>query len=134
MAEVMARFVDSKGGKGVPCRSLLAARYAIDENPGAFDCCVIDLLLLDGNGSNLIRELHLTHPRLPTVLCSGLDIDVVSRESLHGVFLSKPFTPEALAAAIIDAMSKADTDRPPRDSEVGDVPEEEPPTDKGLNG
>lgn len=110
MAAIMARHVDAMGGEGVAFHSMHAARDYLSEHTEV-DCAVIDLLMLDGNGSDLVRELAITRGP-PTVLISGVDLETVSREAMRGVFLAKPFTAEQLAEKILLAIGEGETERP----------------------
>lgn len=110
LAPVMARHVDAMGGKGIPFRSLAKARQYVVSNADEIDCAVIDLLMGDGNGAEWLRELELVH-HIPCVLVSGVDLETVSRESLRGIFLGKPFSAEELAAKILEAIGASEREK-----------------------
>lgn len=130
LAMPLARLIDSLGGSGVAVRSIKSARQYLYDHPEGIDAAVIDLLLLNGNGAELIREMRLVRPNLPCLLISGLDVPTVAREALTGeVFLAKPFSAEALGMFVLEAIGKADTDPPPRDS--AEFGEEELGTSEG---
>lgn len=113
LAEVAGRVVETLGGRALVAHSIRDAREILSQNRP--DAAVIDLLLSDGNGTDLIRELRLTRPEFPCVLFSGLDLPTVAREEApYAVFLGKPFSREELGAAVLEAIGKADTERPPR--------------------
>jgi CheY-like chemotaxis protein len=72
----------------------------------AFDVCVSDVVMPQGSGIDLARALRERRPGLPIVLVSG-DLRDHVRQSVPDdvVFLQKPFSAEALLAAIHEACA-----------------------------
>jgi CheY-like chemotaxis protein len=80
--------------------------------PGV-DAVVSDVVMPGIGGMELIRELRARWPELPVLFLSGYPGEDVSGELLPGsrqAFLQKPFSPDALAAALEDLLADA---RPP---------------------
>jgi CheY-like chemotaxis protein len=75
------------------------------------DALLSDVQMPGMDGFALVRELRERHPRLPIVLMSGfLSEDSAAQTAFP--FLSKPFTPQALSAAL--RMVIASSSRPER--------------------
>jgi signal transduction histidine kinase len=78
------------------------------EDPGGFDCILLDLSMPKLNGEEVYRELVAIWPDVPVILMSGhAEESVMSRfgqSSLAGV-LQKPVSTDELLEAIREAMS-----------------------------
>jgi DNA-binding response OmpR family regulator len=87
-------------------RSLLAA-WTILGRGRPPDLVVLDLVLCDGSGLDLYREVKARWPTLPVLVVTtregGAARNYVRRADAH-VFLAKPFGPDALAAAVRAAL------------------------------
>lgn len=112
-ATPLCRLVRSAGGVCEAYRSFVEARERLREDGEFFDVAIIDLFLLNGHGTDLIRELRIERPGLPCILLSGADQQTVMREELDCQFLGKPVEAGELYAAIVRAVENADT-APPR--------------------
>ena len=70
------------------------------------------------NGRQLSDRLKLVRPRLPVLFMSGYTDDEMVRRGLiepHHPFLSKPFTPEILAAKVRQMMTEPPASEPDRE-------------------
>jgi DNA-binding response OmpR family regulator len=70
---------------------------------GNFDAAIVDILLEDAMGYDVIAALRDRVPDLPIVAVSGLmslDLDVQMAKLSHVAFLRKPFRPGELIRAI----------------------------------
>ncbi|HWA14488.1 MAG TPA: ATP-binding protein [Burkholderiales bacterium] len=79
-------------------------------DPARFDAAVVDHLMPDMTGTDLIRQLHAIRPGLPIVLVSAYSGPVLSQEAAAaGVdqILSKPLDFRRLAQAMAEALSRA---------------------------
>jgi PAS domain S-box-containing protein len=77
------------------------------------DAVVSDVVMPGMSGSELIARLRCQSPGLPVLFLSGYTREEVRNEARHDVrqaFLQKPFSPDALAAALEDLLADA---RPP---------------------
>lgn len=82
---------------------LLAEKAATD-----FDVMVTDVVMPGMSGIELAKELRQRSPRTAIVFVSGYPRDVVGRQGeLGGPLIEKPFTIEALRAAIAKALLAA---------------------------
>ncbi len=76
---------------------------------GSFDLALLDYHLPDGVGSDLMEQIHLLHPRLPVILCSGLSCSMSIHEArARGAcrFLAKPITIHTLDSLIRSALAE----------------------------
>ncbi|MEO5988932.1 MAG: ATP-binding protein [Candidatus Eisenbacteria bacterium] len=77
------------------------------ENKGAIDLLVTDVIMPEMNGRDLAVTLLASHPTLKCLFISGYTADVIAR---HGVlkdgvhFLQKPFSISDIAAKVRDAL------------------------------
>jgi signal transduction histidine kinase/ActR/RegA family two-component response regulator/HAMP domain-containing protein len=91
-----------EAGSASEARSLAAA-------DGRIDLLLTDVVMPGGNGRELAESLTSAHPGLPVVFMSGYTADVVLRQGVvqdKVAFLSKPFTADALAAALRRALDR----------------------------
>jgi PAS domain S-box-containing protein len=85
----------------------VAGRYA-----GTIDLAITDLVMPVMGGRELARELACVRPDTRILFMSGYTEDAASQASLLNpgvVFLSKPFTPDALAEKVRETLSAAAT-------------------------
>ncbi|MCP4809462.1 MAG: response regulator, partial [Proteobacteria bacterium] len=74
------------------------AMLAADEPPGLL---ISDIVMPGLNGAQLVEAVRVRWPELPVLFMSGYSSDVLGETTLGDVeLLEKPFSPEALAAAI----------------------------------
>ena len=75
------------------------------------DLIVLDVMLPDGSGLELCRELHGHRPRIPVILLTALkeDIDrIIGLEIGADDYLGKPFNPRELVARIRAVLRRAE--------------------------
>jgi len=65
------RVLDKHGYTVQGATTIAEARAAFDRQEGRFDLVFSDVILPDGNGLDLVDELHFRRPDLPVLLCSG---------------------------------------------------------------
>lgn len=103
MRMILMRTLESTGREFVSADSLAEARAKIDST---IDLVLLDLLLPDGDGRELLRNLQTTAATagIPVVVMSGSDNDQIRRAAIEAgaaAFLEKPFD----AAALSDLVS-----------------------------
>jgi len=93
-------------------RVLLAANAAgaleLMDGQAMPDLVLTDLKMAGTDGAALARQLRADRPDLPVLLMSGYSEEFLRRENLlefEGVVIQKPFKPEHLVAAIVDALA-----------------------------
>lgn len=122
------RHFEARGAETLSAGSIERARALLFDAGERLDVAVCDLLLLNGNGATLIREIVLTRPEIACVLVSGADLEIIAFEGLRefeGVeFLGKPVKFEELEAAVARARARTKTEPAPPPSSP---PDDEPP-------
>jgi CheY-like chemotaxis protein len=86
------------------------ARAVARMHGGRIDLLLTDVVMPRLGGVELARELRATEPSLRTLFASGHAIDEVERRGVvagEGTFLHKPYTPDALVAAVRRALDAA---------------------------
>lgn len=96
LLRVLALVLEDQGYRVVTARNGRAA-LELSRTQGA-DIVVTDFMMPEMGGNELIAALHETRPRLPVILMSSLDEDIIQRACAgHARFFRKPFdVPEFL--------------------------------------
>jgi DNA-binding NtrC family response regulator len=85
------------------------ARQVFEQAGGRIDLLMTDVVMPEGSGRELAEDLLALSPGLRVVFMSGYTDDALIR---HGVLesrfrlIEKPFTPDALWAAVGEALEK----------------------------
>jgi CheY-like chemotaxis protein len=80
------------------------------------DALVTDVVMPGMSGRELVGRLRLRRPELPVMFLSGYTGEEVTDEvrgQPHQSFLQKPFSPQALAAALEELLGAGDPSAPP---------------------
>jgi signal transduction histidine kinase/ActR/RegA family two-component response regulator/HAMP domain-containing protein len=104
---VTARMLRELGYTVLEAGSASEARNVATTADGRIDLLLTDVVMPGGSGRELAEALTLARPGLPVVFMSGYTADVVLRQGIvqdKVAFLSKPFTADALAAALRRAL------------------------------
>ncbi|MEK0430374.1 MAG: hypothetical protein RL139_178 [Gemmatimonadota bacterium] len=84
------------------------ALEVIARHPGPIHLVVSDVVMPELGGPAMSRELRQSHPSLPVLFISGYSnhelVDEASGPSARSRFLGKPFTTEALTAAVREVL------------------------------
>lgn len=106
--QLAARILVARGYVVRTARTLEEARSAVDDT---IDLLLTDVILPDGSGEDLARELHREDPSLRVVFMSGYpDLDTFhssgfsERVDFEGSFLQKPFSAADLATRIRETL------------------------------
>jgi DNA-binding NtrC family response regulator len=135
----LRRNLEQRGATTLACGTVASARAVLFDTEEHVDAAICDLLLLNGNGAELIREIVLTRPEIACVLMSGADLDLIANEGLEGFegveFVGKPIDVDALERAISKARARLKTERapplPPESEPAPADPDSEPKTQPG---
>jgi DNA-binding response OmpR family regulator len=102
LGELIVRLLQPQALDVQWAQSLAAARSAL-AGPRPFDAMVLDIMLPDGNGLDLCREVRIGMPALPVMMLSarGDTIDrVLGLELGADDYLAKPFDASELTARL----------------------------------
>ncbi|HTR53572.1 MAG TPA: response regulator [Kofleriaceae bacterium] len=102
---VTARILQEAGCRVLEAATAEEARQVCVSHDGAIDVVVLDVVLSDGRGDLLIKELQGLRPTIATVLMSGYPAGALTPSG--GVprdLLAKPFSPSELRAAVARAL------------------------------
>ncbi|NOT07221.1 MAG: PAS domain S-box protein [Gemmatimonadales bacterium] len=108
----LTRRVLEQYGFGVhEARNGTEALASLDEAGRRVDAVVSDVVMPGMSGRELVGRLRLRRPELPVLFLSGYTGEEVSEEVRshpHQGFLQKPFSPDALAAALEELLADGD--------------------------
>jgi len=108
------RLLESEGYTVLTAEDGAEALEAIRSDIGRLDLVITDVVMPLMNGRELAAQLRQLRPGLPVLFMSGYTDDEMVRRGLiepHHPFLSKPFTPEALAARVRQMIDEAANQR-----------------------
>lgn len=111
--KLLGRYMDGQGFRV----SLAADRREFETRmaTGRIDLVVLDVMLPDGSGLDICRELRGRRPEVPVILLTALkeDVDrIIGLEIGADDYLGKPFNPRELVARIRAVLRRADPHRP----------------------
>lgn len=103
LQRLLTRVLERAGFQVVTAADGDLALAAFEADPGRFAAVVLDATLPPRGGEALLRDLCARRTDLGLVLTSGADLTTSFRALVRecgGVFLAKPFAPEALVEAV----------------------------------
>lgn len=106
LADVLSLSLEARGFRVHVAHTIAEARAALTATPP--DMAIVDVVLPDGDGAALVRELcerpDAATRRIPVVLMTGhkhLDTDALRRMAPDSIeFMTKPFLPDALVKVL----------------------------------
>jgi CheY-like chemotaxis protein len=104
---VTLRMLQELGYRVVEAGSAAEALARAQEEQGRIDLLLTDVVMPGGSGRELAEALTASRPGIAVLFMSGYTPDVVLRQGVvqeSAAFISKPFTPQALAEAIRHAL------------------------------
>lgn len=107
--ETVKLMLTRQGYSVLEASSQEAAQRICGEYPHRIDLLLTDVVLRNGNGPDLARELSFLRPGIPVVYMSGYPDPFPVWDSVGVVFLQKPFSLRALQTAIEKARSSIDS-------------------------
>lgn len=111
---LLSRYLEEQGFRVSTASDLRGCNDAL--NRRAPDLLVLDVMLPDGSGLDLCRDLRNRRPRVPVILLTALkeDIDrILGLEIGADDYLGKPFNPRELAARIRAVLRRVNEDLSP---------------------
>lgn len=82
-------------------------QFRNNEFPDDVDLIITDHLMPGMTGSEFVRELRKTHPRLPVLVISGLEEAEEQYEGMDVMFRLKPLLPNNLLESVSSLIEKA---------------------------
>jgi two-component system, cell cycle sensor histidine kinase and response regulator CckA len=109
---MIARTLDAEGYQVREAGDGQEALALLEENAGAVDLIITDLAMPQLSGRELAERVGRSRPDLPVLFISGYTDDEMIRRGLiepDQPFISKPFTPDTLAARVRALLDQAAT-------------------------
>jgi DNA-binding NtrC family response regulator len=98
-AETLAIQLGQRGCLAIPAGSVRQALDLLDDDP-AIGVVVSDVRMPGVDGLDFRRVLAHRFPKLPVVFMTGMPVDKDDRVPSHVIILQKPFSIDALIAAL----------------------------------
>jgi two-component system cell cycle sensor histidine kinase/response regulator CckA len=111
---VVSRVLECEGYKVLQAEDGGEALELIEGSDRSIDLVITDVAMPNMNGRELAAQLKTLRPKLPVLFISGYTDDEMVRRGLiepTSPFLSKPFSPEALAAKVRLLLDRAGATR-----------------------
>ena len=99
ISQLLGRYLTEQGFRVTLAGNRRQCQAAL--NGDKLDIVVLDVLLPDGSGLDLCREMRTHHPRLPVILVTALreEVDrIIGLEIGADDYIGKPFNPRELVA------------------------------------
>ncbi len=109
--QLTRRILEDFGFGVLEARNGSEALTHLDAGSPRIDAVVSDVVMPGMGGRELVGRLRLRRPDLPVLFLSGYTGDEVSDEvrgQLHQAFLQKPFSPDALGAALEELLAEGE--------------------------
>jgi len=107
LREMARELLEGQGYTVLSAADSQEAMRICNGHPGPVDLLLTDLVLPTGSGSELARRLHALRRQIRVLFMSGYPAEtIVERGVLEpgAIFLEKPFTPDALAKKVRQAL------------------------------
>ncbi|MCJ0972364.1 response regulator transcription factor [Pseudomonas sp. PS1] len=122
LCELLVSWLSQEGFAAYACHDGQSARVALAERqPSAV---VLDVMLPDGSGLELLKQLRSEHPDLPVIMLSGrgepLD-RILGLELGADDYLAKPCDPRELTARLRAVLRRSQPVSTPSQLELGDL-------------
>lgn len=103
-----ARGLRSRGYSVIEASNGIEAMEALDQENGAVDLVVSDVVMPEMDGPTLLREMRIRNPNLKIIFVSGYAEEAFEKslpENEQFAFLAKPFALSALVAKVKETMA-----------------------------
>lgn len=122
LCELLTHWLSQEGFIIDACYTTQSAReYLTHQLP---DVIILDVMLPDGNGLDLLKQLRSNHPDLPVLMLSarGEPLDrILGLELGADDYLPKPCDPRELTARLKAILRRSSTTNAPNHIELGDL-------------
>ncbi len=110
LADIAAMLLENSGYEVTTYTVPEAALEEFRQRPEAFDAVVTDQVMPGMSGVELMKAMMALRPNLPVVLMTGRGRtpEIEANSDIIDVFLTKPFSSEALAKAVAEAQDAPD--------------------------
>ena len=122
LCELLARWLQQEGFEVRAAHDGAAARAALAEQSPA--AVILDVMLPDGSGLELLKQLRGEHPELPVLMLSarGEPLDrILGLELGADDYLAKPCDPRELTARLRAVLRRSQPATAPSRLELGDL-------------
>ena len=122
LCELLASWLSQEGFHVRACHDGLSARKALSESSP--DAVVLDVMLPDGSGLELLKQLRNDHPELPVLMLSarGEPLDrILGLELGADDYLAKPCDPRELTARLRAVLRRSHPAPASSQMELGDL-------------
>ncbi len=122
LCELLISWLSQEGFSVRACHDGQSARIALAEHAPA--AVVLDVMLPDGSGLELLKQLRTDHPELPVVMLSarGEPLDrILGLELGADDYLAKPCDPRELTARLRAVLRRTQPPQPSSQLELGDL-------------
>ncbi|MBK3867665.1 response regulator [Pseudomonas stutzeri] len=122
LCELLLSWLAQEGFVGRACHDGQSARQALAQHQPA--AVILDVMLPDGSGLELLKQLRSEHPDLPVLMLSGrgepLD-RILGLELGADDYLAKPCDPRELTARLRAVLRRSQPTATPSQLELGDL-------------
>ena len=122
LCELLCSWLTQEGFRVSACHDGNSARQALSQsNP---DAVVLDVMLPDGSGLELLKQLRSDHPDLPVLMLSarGEPLDrILGLELGADDYLAKPCDPRELTARLRAVLRRSHATAPSSPFDLGDL-------------
>ncbi|MEG0859649.1 MAG: response regulator transcription factor [Pseudomonas sp.] len=122
LCELLGSWLTQEGFTVRACHDGQSARKALAEQAPA--AVVLDVMLPDGSGLELLKQLRSEHPELPVLMLSarGEPLDrILGLELGADDYLAKPCDPRELTARLRAVLRRSHPNATPSQVEIGDL-------------
>jgi len=104
---MMARALEHAGMKAYPAGTAAEAIDLYDRQEGGFALSIVDWILPDGKGEDVIRTILTDDPEAPVLVISGFARDYARSQMRFGAwgFLQKPFSEKELMDEVVKTLT-----------------------------
>jgi PAS domain S-box-containing protein len=104
---ITRKFLEKRGYRVLEAGHARQALHLCWQHAGRIDLLITDVVMPDLSGPELAEQLAQIQPRLKIIFISGYADDVLKQHGIpepHCIFLEKPFSSEALAQKVREAL------------------------------